>query len=244
MLFILCPLFIQELTSDTGYKIYRIQNKLYPDLDIRLYDTKGNGWENLIQVEKQGVTTIKIPYLKSGKKVYLEIHHKEFGRLYYEELYKKEYTSYASSGAEVKQTNVFIVHGHDEFALYELDNILTKEFHLNAIVLSQMASRGSSTLIDKFEREAKSASYAFVLLTPDDIVEKENGKYIQARPNVLFELGWFCGRLGRDKVCIIKRQGTQIPTDLNGIMYIEYEKKIAEKFGLIQKELKEAKLII
>ena len=70
------------------------------------------------------------------------------------------------------------------------------------------------TLIDKFEREAKSASYAFVLLTPDDIVEKENGKYIQARPNVLFELGWFCGKLGRDKVCIIKRQGTQIPTDL------------------------------
>ena len=145
MLFILCPLFIQELTSDTGYKIYRIENKLYPDIDIRLYDKKGNGCENLIQVEKQGVTTIKIPYLESGKKVYLEIHHKEFGRLYYEELYKKEYTSHASSGAEVKQTNVFIVHGHDEGALNELDNILTKEFHLNAIVLSQMASRGIYT---------------------------------------------------------------------------------------------------
>lgn len=62
MLFILFPLFIKELKSELN-RIYKIDNQLYDDLDIRLYDDeKGNGLENLIQVEKKGVITIKIPY--------------------------------------------------------------------------------------------------------------------------------------------------------------------------------------
>lgn len=143
----------------------------------------------------------------------------------------------------MEQKKVFIVHGHDTPALFELDNLLTKDFHLNTIVLSQMPSRGSPALIDKFEREASSASYAFVLLTPDDIVEKDDGEYLQARPNVLFELGWFCGRLGRDKVCIMRKKGTQIPSDLFGVLYIEFEEKIVDKYRELRNELNEARLI-
>ena len=64
------------------------------------------------------------------------------------------------------------------------------------------------TLIEKFEEEAKLAVYAFVLLTPDENIQVNNLNYVQARPNVIFELGWFHSRLGRDKVCIIMKKGT------------------------------------
>ena len=81
-----------------------------------------------------------------------------------------------------------------------------------------------------------------MLLTPDDIIQA-NENYEQARPNVIFELGWFFGRLGRKKVCIIMKKGTKIHSDLEGISRIEFETKIEHKYTRIADELKQAKLI-
>ncbi len=104
------------------------------------------------------------------------------------------------------------------------------------IVLSAEAGKGR-TLIEKFEDEAQRAAYAFVLLTPDDVIKKSDTEYSQARPNVIFELGWFYGRLGRDRVCILFKEGTQIHSDLDGISRVEFTDSVMEKIHEIEREL-------
>ena len=45
--------------------------------------------------------------------------------------------------------------------------------------------------------------FAIALVTPDDVVKKAGKSQWQARPNVLFELGWFYGRLGPQRLLVL-----------------------------------------
>jgi predicted nucleotide-binding protein len=132
---------------------------------------------------------------------------------------------------------VFIVHGHDEAKWRELRDLLEDRFQLEPIVLKEEAG-GGKTLIAKFEEHADQCRYAFVLITPDDFVKKGKKTYFQARPNVLFELGWFCGHFGRDRVSIVKKADTDLPSDLNGLITIDFQGDIAEAVIQIERELK------
>ena len=37
---------------------------------------------------------------------------------------------------------------------------------------------------------------------------------------MVFELGFFVGRLGRDRVCLLRRSDTEMPSDLHGVLYV------------------------
>lgn len=139
---------------------------------------------------------------------------------------------------------IFIVHGHDEANLYKLRDLLKDRYKLGCIIMKFQAGKGR-TLIEKFEEEAGDAGFAFILMTPDDLVEIPGKKeqYAQARPNVIFELGWFHGRLGRNRVCILFKKGTQIHSDLAGVSRIEFNESVEEKVLEIEQELRAAELI-
>ena len=104
--------------------------------------------------------------------------------------------------------NIFIIHGHDEAKRRELESLLKDRFKLNPIVLLDQPDQGL-TIIEKFEKYASNCSYAFALFTPDDIVTNGDKQYFQARPNVIFELGWFYANLGRSRVCILDQASEQ-----------------------------------
>ncbi len=123
---------------------------------------------------------------------------------------------------------VFIIHGHDLHNLQHLTNLLKEKWDLQPIILAHEPGRGR-TIIEKFLDEAQSAIFAIALLTPDDAVTIADTHYAQARPNVTFELGWFYGRLGRERVCILFQEGTKIHSDLDGISRIEFEKSVNEE---------------
>jgi hypothetical protein len=137
---------------------------------------------------------------------------------------------------------VFIIHGHDEAKWRELRDLLKDRLKLKTVVLIEEPGAGE-TLIRKFEEFADDCCYAFALLTPDDFIEKEGKSYFQARPNVLFELGWFYGHFGRDRVCIVKKANTEIPSDLAGILSIDFHKMVSECFMQIEDELKKVGII-
>jgi predicted nucleotide-binding protein len=137
---------------------------------------------------------------------------------------------------------VFIVHGHDELNTLRLKTLLQDRWGIQSIVLSNQPGKGR-TLIEKFEQEAQRAAFALVLLTPDDVVAVPDGQYLQARPNVIFELGWFYGRVGRSKTCILFKKGTRIHSDLDGINRIEFAESVEEKVIEIERELHEARLV-
>ena len=104
-----------------------------------------------------------------------------------------------------KSRTVFIVHGHDEANLLRLQRLLKERFDLKPVILMEEPSSGQ-TIIEKFERAANEAAFCLVLMTPDDQVRSQHGDSAQARPNVIFELGWFYGRLGRSRVCILSKE--------------------------------------
>lgn len=140
---------------------------------------------------------------------------------------------------KVKSPNtnvVFIIHGHDELNLLRLKSVIREQWKLEPVVLASTAGKGRS-MIEKFEQEAQRACFAVALLTPDDNISSEKGEYAQARPNVVFELGWFYGRLGRERVTILLKKGTKLHSDLEGISRIEFKESVEETATHIEKEL-------
>ena len=110
---------------------------------------------------------------------------------------------------------------------------------LEPVVLSGEPGRGR-TLIEKFEQEAQRAVFALALMTPDDLVGAGGSEYAQARPNVVFELDWFYGRLGRSRVCIVLKESTKIHSDLDGISRIQFRETVNEVIDQLERELIDA----
>jgi len=133
--------------------------------------------------------------------------------------------------------NVFVIHGRDDAKWRELKDILKTEFRLNPIVLLEQPDAGCKTVIEKFEHYAQTCSYAIAVFTPDDEVTSGNDTYLQARPNVIYELGWFCGRLGRSGSMLLLREGTSLFSDFGGIIRKEFSRNISEKIIEIKRDL-------
>jgi predicted nucleotide-binding protein len=85
--------------------------------------------------------------------------------------------------------------------------------------------------------------FAVVLLTPDDVASSKStpAQSDRARQNVIFELGYFAGKLGRGRACLLQKGSVEIPSDLHGVVYIELDEKGAWKNSL-GAELKAASL--
>lgn len=133
--------------------------------------------------------------------------------------------------------NIFIVHGHDDLAKFTLARFI-EQIGLKPIVLHEQAS-SSKTIIEKIESYGD-VGFAIVLYTPCDQGSKLGGdSKPRARQNVVFEHGYFIGRLGRDKVTALVKGGVETPNDISGVVYIDLDDRGGWKMD-IAKELKHA----
>jgi len=125
---------------------------------------------------------------------------------------------------------VFVLHGHDEKSRLELRDLLISFGFAPFSIINNIV--GSSTVIETLEQEAKTSHFAVVLMTPDDMgYGKVDGvEFIKARArqNVIFEAGLLLGILGRDRVAILKKADTEMPSDAYGILYIAYGDSVKE----------------
>lgn len=115
---------------------------------------------------------------------------------------------------------VFLVHGHEELLRLKIELFLTRA-GLAPVVLMDQPS-GGATVIEKFERYASASAYAVVLLTCDDVGRARSAPQLlpRARQNVVLELGYFIGKLGRERVCILHESGIELPSDISGVVYV------------------------
>ncbi len=139
---------------------------------------------------------------------------------------------------------VFVVHGRDELAKALVSGTL-KDLRLRPIVLSEQPSKGQ-TIIEKLEYYAGEASFAVILLTPDDVGRSasDTAERSRARQNVVLELGYFIAKLGRAKTCALYKAGIELPdmelpSDFSGVVYTPMDDAGAWKFTLA-KELRAA----
>ncbi len=141
--------------------------------------------------------------------------------------------------------SVFLVHGHNERWLQEVARYIGK-FDLGVTILREEPNEGK-TIIEKFESHAAKAAFAVVLLTGDDrggVRDGDGATYgLRARQNVILELGFFLGALGRARVCALYEDGVEIPSDYSGVLFVPIENSGAWKLPLAR-EMKVAGLHI
>jgi len=140
---------------------------------------------------------------------------------------------------EYREQKVFVVHGHDEGVRESVARFLEK-IGLAAIILKEQPNRGR-TLIEKFVDYAREVGFAVVLLTPDDLsgAALDQAQRLRARQNVIFELGYFVGSVGRGRVCLLRKGEVEIPSDLYGVVYPTIDSGNGWKIELAR-ELKDA----
>lgn len=161
-------------------------------------------------------------------------------------------TSVPDQGEVVASDKVFVVHGHDAGLKAQVARFVG-ELDLEPVVLSEQASGGSQTIIEKIE-EHDEVGFAVVLLTPDDvgtaktaIEEAEDEEAAvdalnhRARQNVVFEMGYFMARLGRERVVGLYKGDLELPSDYQGVVYIDADNE-AEWQRDLALELREAGL--
>ena len=136
---------------------------------------------------------------------------------------------------------VFIVHGHDDVMKHSVARAVS-QIGLTPIILHEQPNQGK-TIIEKFERDSN-AGFAVVLLSPYDLAYSANSDPSSAKPrarqNVVLELGYFAGKLGRDRVMALKRgNDLEVPSDFSGVVYTQFDDAGNWRFELVR-ELKAA----
>jgi predicted nucleotide-binding protein len=139
----------------------------------------------------------------------------------------------------VHPKRIFIVHGHDTAAKETVARFVER-IGLEPIILHEQPNAGL-TIIEKFEAHSR-VGFAVVLLTPDDFggsATSPTDRNGRARQNVILELGYFIGKLSRGRVCALFKSGVEMPSDFQGVIYIELDSAGAWRTKLAQ-ELVEA----
>ena len=141
-----------------------------------------------------------------------------------------------SNTTQVDMKKVFIVHGHNDALKIEVARTI-EQMGLKAIILHEQEDFGK-TIIEKFEDNALDIGFAVVLITGDDLAvskkdlekeQKEKGFTAvyrsRARQNVVFEMGYFIGKLDRAHVFELMEEGVEAPGDLAGVLYTEIDQE-------------------
>ncbi|WP_375623281.1 MULTISPECIES: TIR domain-containing protein [unclassified Bartonella] len=151
---------------------------------------------------------------------------------------------------------IFIVHGHDRYALKELENALLK-LGLEPYILQNTSGNGLP-IIQTLKKEICESSIGFgiVLLTHDDMccfkskVEEttqprarqkvEEKIQPRARQNVIFEMGMLTAALPLERIAILQKEGVEMLSDVGGVYYLSFKEHVKETFPKLIKRLQEA----
>jgi predicted nucleotide-binding protein len=140
---------------------------------------------------------------------------------------------------------VFLVHGHDEAVLHGVARFV-QGLGIEVVILREQPNKGR-TIIEKFIEHATNVGFAIVLLTGDDRGGAKTAAFevqlLRARQNVILELGFFLGKLGRMRVCALYQKDVEIPSDYSGVLFVPFDDAGGWKLALA-KEMKSAGLPI
>ncbi|SDR20287.1 TIR domain-containing protein [Paraburkholderia tuberum] len=129
---------------------------------------------------------------------------------------------------------IFLSHGRSG-DWREVQAFVEKDVEIPTLELAQEVNAGQS-IIEKLESNSAACDSAVIVMTGDDI--DENGQ-VRARENVIHEIGWFQGRYGRARVCLLHEEAVNIPSNLSGVVYIPFPKgSVQTSFGTLFRELK------
>lgn len=141
------------------------------------------------------------------------------------------------------RTKIFVVHGHDTQALEQLELIL-RRLGLDPYIL-QNNDGGSNTIIEALEQQIyEEAAFGIVLMTPDDFgypkAKGDDANQPRARQNVILELGMVLASLGRNRMVILKKGALETPSDVDGVLRLEFNDHVKEVAVKLARRMKAA----
>lgn len=149
--------------------------------------------------------------------------------------------------AKANSRRIFVVHGADSQALDQLQLVLFK-LGVEPLVQKDVDGKGQSLFSALMDNISNESDFAIVLLTPDDwgyrSSETDTDKQPRARQNVILEAGMALAKLGSERVAMIKRGALEIPSDLEGLIRIEYNAHVKEVANKIAQRLTGAGIAI
>ena len=134
---------------------------------------------------------------------------------------------------------VFIGHGRSKLWA-RLQVFLKDDLNLKTLTFED-ESRASESIINILSEFLDKSSIAILVMTAED--ETVEGKS-RARQNVIHEAGLFQGRLGFDKVVILKQDGLEEFSNIAGLQYIAFKgDNIEQCFYDLQRKFKKLGMI-
>ena len=259
----------QPLKNKSIDRLQRALDKIPELKQLRSHSLQFEKWQRDTEVAISNTFRDKPKYLKDFSDIRFSpiVHFADASESYYQDAYEsglesaaavlesmideiKEYwddtdqpipTSDTRVSSRKASNEVFVVHGKDDGAKETVARFLTK-LGLEPVILHEQPNQ-CRTIIEKFEQYAQ-VGFAIVLLTPDDTGAARDqcgNSQLRARQNVIFELGFFIGKLGRDRTCALRKADVEIPSDYEGVLYITMDDQEAWKLQLVR-ELKAAGL--
>ena len=150
-----------------------------------------------------------------------------------------------AAAAVLASRTVFVVHGHDETSREQLERILLI-LGLEPFVLQNTAADGM-TIIEALERQighTPEAKFGIVLMTPDDMgypqADGPDAVKPRARQNVIMEMGMLLSSLTREKVVILVKGHVELPSDAQGIIYLNFNDHVREVMPRLAQRLSAA----
>lgn len=135
----------------------------------------------------------------------------------------------------MKEDCIFIGHGRS-LVWRELEAFLREEGYSN--IAFETESRTGEHIIDILKGFLNKATFAIIVMTAED--ETAAGT-TRPRQNVVHEIGLFQGRLGFEKVAILKQNGTEPFTNNDGLQHIPFsDNQIDQTFHRLSKALEKA----
>jgi predicted nucleotide-binding protein len=137
---------------------------------------------------------------------------------------------------EYEEFTIFISHGRSNL-WKDVERYVEKELEFPVIVLSEEVNRGR-TIVEKLEQEIEACHFARIIMTADDIQVDET---IRARQNVVHEIGYCQGYLGRENVLVLRQDSVSEFSNISGIVYEQFNgENIKTTFPRIAKEIESA----
>lgn len=131
---------------------------------------------------------------------------------------------------------IFISHGHSQDWL-QVQAYIEKDVKLPTLELAQQPNKGR-TVLQKLREESDKCSFAVIIMTGDDDLGTGPPR---ARENVMHEIGFFQGKYGLERACLLYEEGTNIPSNIDGLVYIPFPKgSVGSTFTALQRELNAA----
>jgi predicted nucleotide-binding protein len=132
----------------------------------------------------------------------------------------------STSDSAPSSTRVFLVHGRQRDSADVVARFLTK-LGLEPVILDEQANEGR-TILEKLEANTEDVGFAVVLLQADDYgrgpgEEEWPNDPNRARQNVILELGFFVGKIGRARVAALTEPTVEQPSDILGLAYIAFD---------------------